>query len=63
MCPELFGAGRGGPGRGRIQIAAGIENKAHHTPETRIASSKLFVVEPVNMTRGIVANCKNMPEV
>jgi hypothetical protein len=51
-----FEAGKGGPGRGLIQIAAGMEKSAHHTPETRTASWRLFVVDPVRMTRGIVVS-------
>src|SRR5271155_4488127 len=55
-------AGRGGPGRGRIQSAAGIVNKAHQRPDTRTASWRLLVVEPVKMTRGIVVHCISTPE-
>ena len=54
--------GSGGPGRGRIHIAAGRENIAHHRPETRTASCRLLVVEPVRMTNGIVANWTSTPE-
>jgi hypothetical protein len=39
-----------------------MEKAAHHNPETRTASWRLFVVDPVKTTRGIVANWRMTPE-